>query len=695
MKKIKKKQLYIITANILALGLLATCNTINNNPVEKKLTLQNVQVNTAKPVTIKKFVNETDEIKAIEFYTSKNIHLKKRNNKIIVLKSYQIKGIPSKITSEQIQTFLTKNAWIKIQKNTDNTYALTAHLKNYGGMKSLKQRFENLSLTSYQLSAQQKYTLEALATIYNCQIMVIEDNKGEKKIGLWGESDTKITLAFNGDYFKNYQKNVTTIDFVNKKYCSKALSLFYCVYKAKKNKIHHKEIEALQKKVEEKIKKNNTKLFEKKNQPQSKSIAMTLDFGSSKKLRKKPVLSSRKNRNKNRIKEKKIEKLEIFVEKTRKDYPQVKTESYKALDIYLKIINGLDQLKVEKKYSNKHSISQNVSIIFATNFKILKTLFKKYPTIENEYIKHKSLKTLNYDINANVNILKEKATEYFKNIYGSNINFEFIQKEEGVQTGSKMIITNEYNNTYTYFIKTHQHGSRSTRKSTTTLDPKEIFIYKLLEQLKIGPQVEFFYNSHSKGGFYIATRDAGEKIQKKFFTYKKYKDEKKDLQKIIEPVALTDIFARIFCLQDVTTNDGNFGFVEHENSIDTKIIDFEVKSSASYQTNGIFDGFKSGNGLFNYSNDKFLIETLQKREVNQRIKTAHNVINKYLTQDKLTKAIDKAKKCVKQYQEYVNDTNKYNDLDNYINAIKINLTNFTKGLEEASKKNISLKNEEN
>ena len=135
MKKNQKKYFYIIIANILMIGLLVTCNTINNNPVKNRLSLQNTQADTVKPIIIKKFVDESDTIKEILFFTPQNIHLKTKDDKIIVLKCHQIKGIPAKITQKQIQKFLSKNAWIKIQKNTDHTYSLTTHLKNDGGMK--------------------------------------------------------------------------------------------------------------------------------------------------------------------------------------------------------------------------------------------------------------------------------------------------------------------------------------------------------------------------------------------------------------------------------------------------------------------------------------------------------------------------------------------------------------------------------
>ena len=115
----------------------------------------------------------------------------------------------------------------------------------------------------------------------------------------------------------------------------------------------------------------------------------------------------------------------------------------------------------------------------------------------------------------------------------------------------------------------------------------------------------------------------------------------------------------------------------------TKIIDFEIKSLDSYLRYDIFHGFQSGNGLFKYSKDNFLIKTLQERDIKERIKTAKNVLNTYLKQNKLTNAINKARKCVEEYRVYVNDKKKYIDLENYIQNIQTNLNNFKINLNKA------------
>ena len=123
--------------------------------------------------------------------------------------------------------------------------------------------------------------LETLAEHYKCQIMVIEDNKEGKKIGILGKSDKKITLTYNGKYFKNYKKNTIQYDFIKQNRCVEKLSIFYCIYKAIKNKINENEIKKLIIKIENKIQENNKRLL--KQSQQKKATLMTFDFGSSSK----------------------------------------------------------------------------------------------------------------------------------------------------------------------------------------------------------------------------------------------------------------------------------------------------------------------------------------------------------------------------------------------------------------------------
>lgn len=58
-----------------------------------------------------------------------------------------------------------------------------------------------------------------------------------------------------------------------------------------------------------------------------------------------------------------------------------------------------------------------------------------------------------------------------------------------------------------YHVKIHSRVS-SRRWGDADIDLREIFVYKLLEEIKIGPIAHFIPNIHnSKYGLYIATED--------------------------------------------------------------------------------------------------------------------------------------------------------------------------------------------
>ena len=68
------------------------------------------------------------------------------------------------------------------------------------------------------------------------------------------------------------------------------------------------------------------------------------------------------------------------------------------------------------------------------------------------------------------------------------------------------------------------------------VDLTEIFLYKLLEQIGIGPEVHFFYENHKE--FFICTRDAGDVANQpnmSFVLFSKFKDSEATKQ-VVENV---------------------------------------------------------------------------------------------------------------------------------------------------------------
>jgi hypothetical protein len=118
-------------------------------------------------------------------------------------------------------------------------------------------------------------------------------------------------------------------------------------------------------------------------------------------------------------------------------------------------------------------------------------------------------------------MLQAKATEYFHNIF-PNSNIRFFPKKSGVQLGNQALILSKgvsegENNGFLYHVKTHRNGLASETGSSCSAKPVdviELFVYKFLYHLGVGPEVHFFWDNDKD--FYIATKDVGvQKIQLK------------------------------------------------------------------------------------------------------------------------------------------------------------------------------------
>ncbi|KAI8892755.1 hypothetical protein BC833DRAFT_519726, partial [Globomyces pollinis-pini] len=92
----------------------------------------------------------------------------------------------------------------------------------------------------------------------------------------------------------------------------------------------------------------------------------------------------------------------------------------------------------------------------------------------------------------------------------------------------------------------------SMSKSRKLPDAKELFVYKLLENIGLGPKCYFFWPSNgSTKTILIGT----EGIDLKFYTNETTTNS---IQEKMELLKL-DLISRILCISDSTTNSGNFG----------------------------------------------------------------------------------------------------------------------------------------
>jgi hypothetical protein len=218
-------------------------------------------------------------------------------------------------------------------------------------------------------------------------------------------------------------------------------------------------------------------------------------------------------------------------------------------------------------------------------------------------------------------MLKQKAREYFLGKY-PEAEIEFSDKDDGIQLGDCIHIHLLDGSEIVYHIKTHSHGLRfeidSLDEEVEPVRLEELFVYKFLQYSGLGPKVHFFW--HNEKDFYIATEDisctANGKIEA--YTYESVKSTPQLLgtnylgfspaqesfvnPKVIQSLVLIDITSRIFGLEDLITNTGNFYFIcsapYHISGF--KIIDFHISNHGAPPTLWLFNGFLMGSGPYSY-----------------------------------------------------------------------------------------------
>ncbi len=173
------------------------------------------------------------------------------------------------------------------------------------------------------------------------------------------------------------------------------------------------------------------------------------------------------------------------------------------------------------------------------------------------------------------------------------LEITFGGKKSGIQTGLTCQVEVEVGGkkqiTF-YFIKTHQHGPTvDNPKSVNPPDAKELFLYKLLHRIGIGPEVHFIVPYHgTTRTIYIATKDC--KLQ----PLSKLTSANVNLNSLLQ----LDLISRILCLRDCTTNSSNCGLYGDS----PMIVDFRIeKPSHGYLKPDIVEKFIEGNHEFHYT----------------------------------------------------------------------------------------------
>ena len=328
---------------------------------------------------------------------------------------------------------------------------------------------------------------------------------------------------------------------------------------------------------------------------------------------------------------------------------------YEELNI---IINLLDDDENTKKF-----ILANTSI----NENIANYIFSSRLFTDSIY-KRQAKKVL-----VNINPNKEplcRITYHFldeneKPVFDTSVS----KKAFGAQFGGILSITTKEGTEEKRFFKTHQNGSRFTgftgelffSKSISVAQPVniiELFVYKLLEELEIGPKVKFVVNPFVTNDIYIVTKDLGDKFN---IAGKISENECLNLKndgELVSQITKFDLINRILGLSDL--NQGNYGILDNGNQKLIKIIDFRAPSQPLLLNDIIFSSYFTANGEIYHSNDVLVANLLKSKSPEQKIKEGKDAIKK------LGLSVEQFKNIVLKIK---------NDIKNFINKID-NISNI-------------------
>ena len=342
-----------------------------------------------------------------------------------------------------------------------------------------------------------------------------------------------------------------------------------------------------------------------------------------------------------------------------------------------------------------------------------------------------------------------------------NYSFKISNKQKGGQFGALCTVSD--GNTYkSFYVKTYYgypakanlnsevavNASISLKTSSdfigdsypeteySQVDFKELFVYKVLELIELGPKIHFMINPYLKDGVLLVTENLNDSenkfiemaetteldfidIQCKLNAIRlgKYNDKEYQTYNALIDMLEIDIVNRIFTLNDFNTD--NFGYLikKEENVIfdeenfaenwlsnhhDFKIIDFisSIKKCDNYIEQEIVSSFLEGNSITKYLKGSVMyfainrtieqnkikankIVEIKKKNEQEKLYFGRKVIEKLEMRfkNKLKNILQNSKNEIKDFiqknKENIVLTEEYieegfKDIDNYINGIVTN-----------------------
>jgi len=212
-------------------------------------------------------------------------------------------------------------------------------------------------------------------------------------------------------------------------------------------------------------------------------------------------------------------------------------------------------------------------------------------------------------------------------VFSTKVN----KKIFGAQFGGIISIESKQNKARKFF-KTHQDGSRFTNfsgvlynsRSISLAKPvniRELFIYKVLEKLGMGPEVTFVVNPFVKQDLYIVTRDLNNTNLNEIFITAVNIVNKEKIEKLISDknviIEFTkfDLINRILGINDL--NSSNYGILSKGDKKFVKIIDFRAPNTFITLSDISLKNYLKANGGL-YKKEDLAKKILSNREPKQK-----------------------------------------------------------------------------
>ncbi|CAD6199796.1 unnamed protein product [Caenorhabditis auriculariae] len=254
------------------------------------------------------------------------------------------------------------------------------------------------------------------------------------------------------------------------------------------------------------------------------------------------------------------------------------------------------------------------------------------------------------------NAFEQSATKFFTKMF-PNSTISFKPEQGGSRAGIVVTVTCNGEETL-YYMKTYHHAGSSTSLQNASKrhlpDLREMFAYRLLEHIGVGPLVFFPFYDGSTYIHYIATKEV-----KEFKELDKLQDVVLQNEVVVEAYLLSLILG----IRDL--NEGNIGSTKEKA---LSIIDFYVPDTDNFLRRRILDDFKNKSNFGGLGKANEILTEIGHEE---RMKIAKDALPHWSRIKSVTSDIIGIEKS--ELREHgIKFGTATNDVENYLQDIKLN-----------------------